>query len=215
MPTRNPSPSSSPRTLKQTLIRYLPHVLPSLVLLLVVLYLYDQQAERIDRQAFWVQSNTSVQVQQAGSVLQGRIALLEQRIALLPSRCISSLPAAPFVPAFAPVVRTGRVTSATGATSVQEGAACTVRVWSASSGPLNCKIHVRCGDSTLYGPGSYAVCGMDGAMPDVAIDEDPSGAATANDRGDPRLEMRLMAGRVVVSDGPPPEKALRVEIVLE
>lgn len=98
-----------------------------------------------------------------------------------------------------PVVRNGRVSEATASAPMAPGANCTVSTATcdgASPGVPHCRAEIRCGNIPLYGGGAMGrvACEESGA-PQRALDND----ATPID-GDPRLELDIPAGRVVVSD---------------
>lgn len=88
--------------------------------------------------------------------------------------------------------RAGTVTA--GAGLFDEGASCTVRVESVDARPFDCRVEVSCEGQTLYGASAdtgYVRCGGRGRILD--------GGFTAQD-GDPRLELDLARGRVVVEE---------------
>lgn len=102
--------------------------------------------------------------------------------------------------AFAPVVRTARVTNVSGSAPVARGAACEVRV-EPRPGNQNCRTVLRCGTAILYGNRSsngFNACELaDGAFVRVRDDH------TTAEGGDPRLDFDLAAGRIVVGDDDP------------
>lgn len=93
------------------------------------------------------------------------------------------------------VVRTGTVTKVEGAPPAGAGAACTVDVSPASSGPSNCRVRVRCGGKLLYGDGQsgYNQCTLKNGRVGRLVD----GKTTD---GDPALDMDLAENTVIVSD---------------
>jgi hypothetical protein len=120
-----------------------------------------------------------------------------------PTPVVPQPPAAP-MPAPAPerfvqpVLRTGQVMAATGATSVARGDPCTVAVTPESTN-FNCRIVVRCADQVLYGSDNagYNRCAVK--------DGQPMGAKDRSDTdGDPICSLDLTAGSVILSSNQPP-----------
>jgi hypothetical protein len=109
--------------------------------------------------------------------------------------------------AFAPTVRTGRVSATTGESGVVSGDRCTVEVWSVDdhrAPPTNCRVRVRCGAREVYGPdtgpdesGSWGwlYCSVRDGRPDDAFDGNG-----VNEEEDPRLRLDLSGNTVSISD---------------
>lgn len=121
------------------------------------------------------------------------VAQLRRELAVRPH---PAPPPAP--PAFPPFVTRAAVASVTGEAAVAEGDGCRVEVQARSSGGLNCRVEVTCGETILYGDkatNGYVLCGIEDGRPTVAVDDDETGTG-----GDPKLELDVPGRRVVVSD---------------
>jgi hypothetical protein len=152
-----------------------------------------EQAERARRDA-QMASQQAVNASSRASDAFNGVQQLQAGVAAL-----TALPAT--LPDFDPVVRPATVTATTGEAPVAKGGACTVTVIPARAGAgLNCQVRVQCGEKRIYGRKGvgYLVCGVEGRLPTYGKDEDPTGSG-----GDPRVELDLPSGRVVVSDEDP------------
>jgi hypothetical protein len=99
-------------------------------------------------------------------------------------------------PGFVEARRHGTVTRTSGASPVETGSTCEVDVlpvWSAK----NCVVHVVCAEKIIYGEGrlGHSTCAVSGRAPTRA--SDVNGVLEDHD---PKLEMDLPKGSVVVSD---------------
>jgi hypothetical protein len=96
------------------------------------------------------------------------------------------------------VKRVGYVTAVSGDAEASIGDVCSVSVRPASGvRKTNCRVVVRCGETTLYGRvgAGYAYCDVREGAPELATDE----GETFED-GDPMLALNLAAGHLIVSD---------------
>lgn len=93
-----------------------------------------------------------------------------------------------------PFVRVARVVQPGAPEVVPEGEACAVEVTPVNDGMFDCRVAVRCGDQVLYGDTStgYNFCGP---VPSRVVD-----ANFTRDDGDPRLELDLASGSVVIEE---------------
>jgi len=118
---------------------------------------------------------------------------------------------APRDPGFdAPIELHGSLVEVIGLGAELRGAACTVRI-APRTGRFNCHIRVACGGKPLYGTDDtgFTDCAIAHRRPMRA--HDPRGVA---EEGDPKLEMDLGRGEVIVSNDDP-GATYRARIVVE
>lgn len=125
--------------------------------------------------------------------------------------CSSGVPEAAVThdPVGEPVLHRAIVVRSLGSAPAEEGDDCALEVTRVTGDYFNCRIRVSCRGEVLYGlPGAgYNRCELDGE--DVRSARDRSG--TRRD-GDPKLDLDLAHGRVIVSDRDPDmELVLAVE----
>src|SRR5262249_55933575 len=122
-------------------------------------------------------------------------------------------------PEFAPVDRDGVVVAVSDVSPVAAGDGCHVHVESSpvnyietggTRRRLNCRVTVDCDGRRVYGVEhmGYNSCAVAAGKPTTAVD--PYGTAV---EGDPKLDLDLVLGRVVVSDdAPPPSYSFTIEL---
>lgn len=96
---------------------------------------------------------------------------------------------------WAPFVRVARVIEPGSPAAVGEGAMCAIEVTPVDSGPFDCRVVVRCDDHVLYGEVPDSGFNFCGPVPSRIVDGNVS-----RDDGDPRLEIDLASGSVVIEE---------------
>ena len=118
-------------------------------------------------------------------------------------------------PAFYPVTRRGRLSSATGDLPVGAGASCEVRVLPVRTrGPFNCLIKVECDGVVIYPEpelhAGYVSCDVARGVPARAVDD-----GVTDEDGDPTVDYDLRGAKVVVSDSRPDGRSFVAEVVMD
>lgn len=96
---------------------------------------------------------------------------------------------------WAAFVRTARVIEPGSPAAVGEGEMCAIEVTPVDSGPFDCRVVVRCDDHVLYGEVPDSGFNFCGPVPSRIVDGNVS-----RDDGDPRLEIDLASGSVVIEE---------------
>lgn len=103
---------------------------------------------------------------------------------------------------FAPMLRTGHISTTGGDAPVAVGATCDVRVLPVRARAFNCLVRVMCDGVVLYPnqteTAGYAPCDLESGLPVRAED-----SGQTHSDGDPTLDVDLPARRVVVTDSGP------------